>query len=179
MSSKGLVRRCLAVTLATALTLALVPAASLAAEGLGGLNGRIVAADNRTPVEGAVVKAAHLATETVYESARTTASGKFHLTDLPVGSYELAVATDEGLYPTGTVLNVEANQTGTLALALAPAPSDSEENEDDKKPGFWDKPIVATGTIIGVGIVLALAADSLLGDSDDPEEIVGTPTVPN
>jgi hypothetical protein len=179
MSLNGPVRRCLAVTLAATLTIAFVPAVSLAAEGLGGLNGRIVSADYRTPVEGAVVKAAHLASETVYESARTSRNGKFHIADLPAGSYELAVATDEGLYPTGTVLSVEANRTGTLALALAPAPSDTEEDEDDDKGGFWDKPLVATGTVIGVGLVLAIAADSLLGDSDDPEEIIGTPSIPD
>jgi hypothetical protein len=178
MISNGLVRRALAVTLAATLTLAFAPTVSWAAEGLGGLNGRIVSADSRTPVEGAVVKAAHLATETVYESARTAANGKFHIVDLPAGSYELAVATDEGLYPTGTVLDVEADRTGTLALALAPGVNDTEEDEDKKKGGFWDKPVVASLTIVGVGLVLAVAADSLLGDSDNPTEIVGTPSAP-
>jgi hypothetical protein len=172
MSCNGLVRRFLALTLAAALVTALVPSAARAEEGFGGLNGRIVAAESRTPVQGAIVKAAHLATETVYESSRTGENGKFLLTDLPVGAYELAVATEDGLYPTGKVLRVEANRTGSLALALAPAASDTEENEDDRKGGFWDKPVVASLTIVGVALVMALAADSLLGDSEEPEEIV-------
>jgi hypothetical protein len=184
MNTTGLARRCLAVALSAALVAALIPTSVQAADDLGTLNGRVFDAHSRAPLAGAVIKAAHLPTEEVFESVATGADGKFHLTELPPGAYELAVATDEGLYPTGRVLTLDRSRTSTIALALAPGQNDPAaegenegEGEKKKKGGsFWDKPVFAALTIVGVALVLGLAANELLGKNDSPAEIITSPS---
>jgi hypothetical protein len=168
-----------------------VSAAPIPMDDTGSVKGRVFATDSRTPLVGATVKAAHLASETVFESAPADADGRFVLADLPSGSYELAIATEEGLYPTRQTFLVEGGGTRVLSLAVAMADDEDEgdgndegddegddEGEDDDEGGFWDRTGVATGTILGLAFAFGYAADEILGDSEQPKEVFSSASSP-
>ena len=187
-------RGILAVVTVAALVIGVSPGPALAKEDTGALKGRIFAPASRTPLQGATVKAAHLPSETIFESAPSDEAGRFSLADLPSGSYELAVATDEGLFPTRQTFLIEGGETRVLALALALAddedpeegeegteeavPAVEEEDDDDEAVSFWDRTYVATFTIIGFATALGFAADKILDDSQQPKEIFSSASQP-
>jgi len=186
-------RRSLAIATAVALLLGASP--TVAGTDTGILKGRIFTSDGQTPLSGATVRAANLTTEAIYDSLPTDGHGRFSLAELPSGPYELAVATDNGLYPTRTTLVVDGGKTRALALALAPAAAEegegqgedqgqgqgdsaAEDDDDDEGGSFWGKPYIATLTIVGFAVVLGLAADEILDDEEPIDEVFASASQP-
>jgi hypothetical protein len=77
-----------------------------AATGTSRITGSAKPAAGLPSVEGSTVLAYHLATEKLYTSAPIDGNGKFDLTGLPYGYYDVAVDTPQGLYASNQVLNV-------------------------------------------------------------------------
>ena len=92
----------------------------------GNLTGRIFVADGVTPRTGVVVKAANLRTSQVFTSSRTDVAGRYALTGLPSGSYQVAVETGEGLYVNHDQVPVLQGRKTLFSLALNRAGAQDE-----------------------------------------------------
>ena len=112
----------LVVTMATysapvaAATAAAPPASAQVAK----LGGYVFASDGLSPLAGVNVKAAHLETKTVYTSSNTKPDGRYSMTGLPPGTYELAVQTPEGLFAARTPVKAAAGQRTLVSIAINP-----------------------------------------------------------
>ncbi|MGH9870472.1 MAG: carboxypeptidase-like regulatory domain-containing protein [Candidatus Polarisedimenticolia bacterium] len=80
--------------------------------------GNVLGPDALTAVSGASVKAAHTTTQKVYASQSTGADGVYKLSDLPPGSYDLAVQTSDGLFPADAVVEVMPGRRTMVSLAI-------------------------------------------------------------
>jgi hypothetical protein len=89
--------------------------------GAGTLTGRIFVADGVTPRVGVVVKAANLDTSQIFSSGRTDTAGRYALSDLPAGRYQVAVESREGLYVNEDRVPVLQGRKTLFSLALNPA----------------------------------------------------------
>ncbi len=104
----------------------------------GYLTGRIFVADGVTPRAGVVVKAANLSTSQVFTSTQTDGSGRYSLTDLPSGQYQIAVETGEGLYVNQDQVPVLQGRKTLFSLALSP--STAQENPPQENPPSQEPP---------------------------------------
>jgi len=122
-----------------------VPAAALA----GGaqpvtteIRGNIVSADGLTGIAGVSVKAANLETREIYTSSATAADGSYTLSDLPAGSYDMAVETANGLLPADAIVETTAGKRTMVSIALKaaaraddePQPGEGEGEEGEEEP---------------------------------------------
>lgn len=89
--------------------------------GAGTLTGRIFVADGVTPRVGVVVKAANLDTSQIFSSGRTDTAGRYALSELPAGQYQVAVESREGLYVNQDRVPVLRGRKTLFSLALNPA----------------------------------------------------------
>ncbi|MEW5806569.1 MAG: carboxypeptidase-like regulatory domain-containing protein [Acidobacteriota bacterium] len=140
------------------------------------VSGKILSSDKTTPVAGAIVKAAEIESKKVYESQPTTESGSYEISGLPKGTYDIAVQAEKGLYAVNKLLDVGMNESLSLSLALNenaenPGMAKGENTKEAKakpaKTGFWNNPLTATLTLVGIAIVVGLAIDEL---TDEEEE---------
>jgi len=99
--------------------------------------GNVFGPDALSTVSGVSVKAAHTITHKVYASQATGADGLYKLSDLPPGSYDLAVQTREGLYPADALVEVKAGRRTMVSLAIR-SEARQDKPEGEKKEG--DKP---------------------------------------
>jgi len=128
-----------------------VPAAALA----GGtqpvtteIRGNIVSADGLTGIAGVSVKAANLETREIYTSNATAADGSYTLSDLPAGSYDMAVETADGLLPADAIVETTAGKRTMVSIALnaaaraddEPQPGEGEGEKGEKDEKDKDKP---------------------------------------
>ncbi len=133
----------------TALASAATPSSTLpsAAE----IRGNVFGADGMTALSGVSVKAANMATHTIYTSSATGADGLYHLADLPPGSYDLAVQTAKGLFAADALVEVRAGKRTSVSLAIRPdaqeqppaeppKPPDPNAPEPPRKEGEGEKP---------------------------------------
>lgn len=102
------------------------------------IEGNVLAADGLTAVPGVSVKAAHMATRTIYASATTDEKGHYSLKGLPSGQYDLAVETSEGMYPANVFVNAQPGTRAVVSLALTPADEDEGEEGEEGEEGDED-----------------------------------------
>lgn len=91
------------------------------------IEGKVVRADGKMPVERAVVRALHLDTGKTYSSEPTDRRGEFEISGLPYGYLDLTVETAEGVYLGNMVVNVPPG--GSIAVRLALTPDSGEHTE--------------------------------------------------
>jgi len=112
-----------------ALVLTLVVTLSIGASGLRAqepetgtsrLRGRVFAADGKQPLAGATVLAYHLSTEQVFRSEPTSHNGQFEIDGLPLGYYDLAVETADGLFAGSDVINLPPAGKAEVNLIATP-----------------------------------------------------------
>src|SRR5712691_7737814 len=84
------------------------------------VSGTILRTGSGDPVKGAVLKLAHRPDSKIFESARTDAKGRYSLSGLPSGSYDLAVETDGGLYLVGAPFALQPGERRTMSLSVRP-----------------------------------------------------------
>jgi len=101
----------------------------------GTLTGRIFLADGVTPRGGVVVKAANLSTSQVFASDRTDKSGRYALSTLPSGQYQVAVETGEGLYVNQEKVPVLQGRKTLFSLALNPVRGQDDPPPPENPPG--------------------------------------------
>jgi hypothetical protein len=178
MSCRNWRRTSAALVLALLWTIAPVPAASTGSGRLAGtLQGEAAG-----PMTGARVLLYHLATESVYSSSPTGEEGRYELTNLPEGYYDLAVETPGGLYVADRVVHLDSPGEAALGLTARPYAEGTARREfpgADAMPvgiaavhepntgGFWGKP-GGISVIAGAGLAGLLVLSNSSGDDDDP-----------
>ena len=80
--------------------------------------GRIASSDGK-PVRGATVLAYHLSSARTF-SAESDERGRFEITGLPYGYFDVAVQAPEGLFVADQVLNVPPKGKAALNMTLVP-----------------------------------------------------------
>ena len=157
------------------------------ADGRSQLTGRVVRADG-TAMGGATVVAYHLASERVFESAPTDAKGRYSLTGLPYGYFDVAVRTGDGLFVADVVVNVPPSGKSVVALQLGlgragqteprPFPGTDETPVGvasiARKAGggqFWRSPK-------GIGILAGVGGAALLAIASGDDDSVASPSNP-
>ena len=84
------------------------------------ISGTILRTEDGAPIAGATVKVARHADAKIFESARTGVRGNYMLSDLPAGTYDLAVQTEDGMYLVGAPLALEPGERRSLSLSVRP-----------------------------------------------------------
>ena len=131
--------------------LAAAAASSSTLPAVAEIRGNVFAADGMTALVGVSVKAANMATHTIYSGSATGADGLYHLSDLPPGSYDLAVQTSKGIYAADALVEARAGRRTSVSLAIRPdaqegqrqdppKPPDPNAPEPPKKEGEGEKP---------------------------------------
>ena len=136
------------------------------------LAGKIVRADGRTVVSGAMVRAYHLSSEQVFTTA-TGSKGEYEFTGMPYGYFDVAVETSEGLFVADQVINLPPAGKAVLSMTISTA-SGSQADLARDFPGAEQEPVgVAsvqqklTGREFwrspkGVGLIAGLGGAALL-----------------
>lgn len=170
--------RGLAGTLVLALALGgPVPAAPSAAVA-GGIEGVVkrLAADASEPVAGARVLTTDAQTRELRSTVRTDDAGRFRVEGLGPGSYRVAVEADGGLYLSGSPVTLdEASPRRAVEIGLqpgvpAPAVSGGAAN-------FFDDPLTATLTILGIAVVVGFLIGEVFGGDGDEGDSASPATV--
>jgi len=151
-----------------------------AGEPSGRIVGKVLAANRKTPVEGATVLAYHLSSEQIFRSSPTTSKARYEIPGLPYGYFDIAVETPEGLFVGEQVVNlapaaktdvtVALTRTEELAVsarsALRPYPGSEAQpvglarlDQEPIKKEFWQSP-KGIAVMAGVGGVILLAIAS-------------------
>lgn len=123
-----------AMTIATATYL--IPVSALAgvpSSAVAEIRGSVLQSDGLTAVTGVSVKAANMATRQIYTSAVTRQDGRYRLSNLPPGSYDLAVETPSGLFAADVLIDAAAGRRTIVSLSLRPAAHQSRQ-EDPPEP---------------------------------------------
>jgi hypothetical protein len=165
-------------------------------EGFARLKGKVTS-DNK-PLEGAVVIAYELSTEQVHRSTPTDGKGRYEISELPLGYYDLAVQTTSGLFVGNQVVNIPPSDKTEVDFAVAPYSSAAAAAEVREFPGsdqaaqgvatvgegqtakeFWKSPKGIAILVGGGGVVLLAIAAS--GGDDDPVAVEppATPFMPS
>lgn len=117
-------RGCVAV-LAVMLLCGLDPALQAQPPGVSTGTARIAGRIQPTPgmasIQDSTVLAYHLSMEKLYSSAPIDSNGKFDLSGLPYGYYDLAVDTPQGIFAANQVINVPPGAKFAASFNLVPA----------------------------------------------------------
>ena len=148
------------------------------------LKGRVVGADRKSPMPGAVVHAVG-PDETVVSSSPAVAKGNYLLKGLPPGTYMLAVSVDGGVFSVESPVGITSPQAFRVDLAAVPAegasfsvpgltatPRGFAYIVQGKQPGkstFWRSPKgIALLGVTAAAVALILAES---GGSDEEEPV--------
>lgn len=154
------------------------------------ISGRILLSEGKTPVAGAIVKAAEIESKTIYESTPTAENGSYELSGLVEGRYDIAVQLGNGLYVVNRILSVAENESYALSLALQekkeqeeqkegevkeeekkegePVKKEEKEKEKERRLGFWENPLTATGTLIGIAALVSYGVNESTKEKKRP-----------
>ena len=155
-------RPVVALCLATALTITLVPAPAWASMS-GELVGRIVQADRVTVVEGVTVVLVDPQSMAEYRSLPTGEFGAFKV-EAPAGTYVVLVETAEGAYLAADSLEVAAGTNAPLSVTLDAAIAAPSLAQSGSGLATWSKWLIVGGIAIGA----AFAFDSVSDDKEPP-----------
>ena len=131
-------RRTLAVALAAALLMFSLPTVALA----GGVafQGRVVAEDGVTPVEGVVIRIALKETGTIYDSNPSANDGGFRVDSVPEGEYEVLAQHGEVGYLTAESINLKQGENRSASIVIKTAPANTTASDLP----LWGKIAIAT-----------------------------------
>lgn len=152
------------------------------------LKGRVLAADGKAPLSGVRVMLYHLSSELALTAEPTGGKGNFEIPALPYGYFDLAVATDDGLFVANQVINVPPSGKSVVVLTLRRFAETTPSGERRPFPGtdeapvgvallaeklvgaaFWGSPkgLTVLG-VAGGGALLLLAGGGSSGTVSDP-----------
>jgi hypothetical protein len=93
------------------------PQASTLVAGI--MKGKVVTGEKERAVAGAVVRAYHLDTDTLYTSAPADGKGRYEIRGLPLGYFDIAVETADGFFVGNQVVNVPPASKVDVSLSLS------------------------------------------------------------
>ena len=149
--------------------------------------GKITSGEKKAPAAGVTVVGYHLATEEVFRSAPTLEDGRFVITDIPHGYYDIAVQTPDGLYAGQQVINATPGGEAVANFQLAPpVPGEDVTRSfpglDDEVTGIAQlvekgnkKKKIIILTAAGAGVVAVLASMGSSSSSSDDSPSPSTP----
>ena len=88
-------------------------------KGGGRLQIRVLGSDGKTALPAAVVRAYHLESGRIFESARTGSNGECGIADLPYGYFDLSVETQDGIFVGSQVLNVPPSRSVSVSVSVS------------------------------------------------------------
>lgn len=148
--------------MATVLALWLVLGPALGAplragENLAAIRGLLFKEDETTRLPGGQVTAINVSTGRRYVSSHTGENGAYEIADLPAGTYDLTIETDDRLYVTDNLVDLAENQRLYISFAVMPRGANAKTSEEGeakmtftnpnavpsasekrKKKGFWN-----------------------------------------
>lgn len=160
------------------------------------LSGRIVRSTTGAPAEGAVLKLALRSGGVMLESAKADAKGRYAISDIPSGSYDVAVEVDGGLYLVGAEVALSPGEKRSMSLSVLPSddepapptppaePPKAEEGDKEAEPekeppkeekkeekkkgvgGFLRTPWGGLTLVLGTAAIIGIAVSST--DDDVP-----------
>ncbi len=170
MLCERLMGKIVAVALITALSWAVLPAATPSLPlTTGSIAGHVLSAQSKTPLAGVQVHVGDPQTGEI-RSAPTAADGSFTVAGLQPSSYEIAVQSDAGVYLAQGALRLDRGQARHVQVAVNPqiAPSPTEQNRrGTRRGGWWNNPFAATLVVLGSAILVGVAVDQLTDDDKD------------
>ena len=113
-------QRIVACVLITAICVVGLPV--LGSHSSANITGTILRTDDGAPLAGATVKVARHSDARIFESAKTGIKGNYSLSDLPAGTYDIAVQTSQGLYVVNAPVALEPGEKLSLILSVRPTP---------------------------------------------------------
>ncbi len=168
--SVSLHRRCTGVAVSLALAFLPLCSSTFAAgpeSGKGILQGKVVAEDGVSPMEGVVVHLAVRDGGADYSSSPTNSEGVFRLDAAPAGDYAVLAETGQGAYLASDSIHLSAGENRPVALRIQTRAGTAPAQSGGGKLPTWGK-IVIVGT-------LALAAYAVIDDTQDDSEPNATP----
>ena len=154
-----------------------------APSGTSRIEGKITSESKKTPLAGATVLAYHLSTGTIFRSQPTAEDGRFEVTGLSQGYYDMAIEAPDGLYVGNQVINVAPDGRAVANFNLQPTePGESgpryspgsdqaaigiatliEKSSKAKGIAIW-----SAGTAAAAALLLSLDSDSTVSCSNPP-----------
>jgi hypothetical protein len=155
------------------------------------LEGRVFGPDRVTPVPGAIVRAVRGDGVQVYSSLPTDTKGYYSISNVALGSYDIAVEVSDGVFVVEKTLGITEAKTYGLSLATVPSESVEKrvpaidkpvkgyawtlEGKSPKAGGFWKSP---GGIAVIAGGAAAIIALALSGGGDNGNDNNGSSSTP-
>jgi hypothetical protein len=161
------------ILLTSALALALPVSAGMTTGTPGRLAGRVLVPPSGGPAVTAVW-AGNI-------SAPVARDGSFEIDALLPGPANVAIETSEGLFILASPVSIAPGTTRRVQLALggrqdSSAPTTTEKDTKKKPAGVWARPMVATVIIVGSAVLVGVAIDDVLQNTNPAPAI--SPSTP-
>ena len=157
------IQRILGTVLTVALILVAVPSTTLA--GTAVFQGKVVADDGVTPLEGIVVRIGVQATGAIYDSAPTNAEGAFRVDSAPAGNYAVLAQRGDVGFLAAENLELSDGENPPVAIMIRPANLLAPAQTTASELPMWGK-IGIGGTI---AVLLWAVFDKTTEDGVDSE----------
>ncbi len=167
-------RRFNTLTLVLVAALVLGQAPALLASPAARIEGRIFATDMTTPAAGLDVNVTAEGAKAPVATTRTDKDGKFRLDGVEAGKYLLVLVDGSGKPVAAAPVTAAPGQRANLTLAL---PAVKAAPAQASKGGWFTTTFGAVTTVVASAVILALAADSVVDNDEDPEPV--SPSSPN
>jgi hypothetical protein len=107
--------------------------------------------------------------------------GSFEIDALRAGPAKVAIETSEGLFILASPVSIAPGTTRRVQLALggrqdSSAPPATEKDTKKKPAGAWARPMVATMIIVGSAVLVGIAIDDVLQNTNPAPAI--SPSTP-
>jgi hypothetical protein len=139
------------------------------------LSGTILRGNQHQPVSGAKLLVGDSSSGRIFASSATGSDGRFTVRNLPASTYELAIQSGGGLYPTGVPVQLASGAKQEIQLAFADPSGPTSDSVQLERAGVWSNPLTATMVVLGGAVVVGLALE---GATDDSSSGSASPTGP-
>ncbi len=153
------------------------------------LSGKILRTGTGDPVQGAVVKLNHRSEGKIYSSTQADAQGAYSLSDIPAGTYDLAIETDGGLFLVNAPVSLTSGEKREASFSLQPKKGAAEgetggtagkepaaaDTKDSKKKAatpWYRSGWFGTAVVVGSAVILG----AVLSSNDNDEPAVASPS---
>jgi hypothetical protein len=123
--------------------------------------GRVVAEDGVSPMEGVVIRLAGHETGTVYSSTPSNSDGAFRMDAAPEGTYAVLAQAADSAYLAADSIELKSGQNQPVAVMIRPQTELAPAQSGSSSLPLWGK--------IVIGGTLGLAALAIIDNSNNDE----------